>query len=173
MIQTPVFASATICACLLTACAGQPTVHVASKAIKANGTPHDFDFALGTWHTQLRRRLHPLTGSTTWVEYDGSSVVRPVWDGRANLVELDVHGPAGRIVGLSVRLFDPEARTWSLNFANPAGGGACRIHACGEGSNVRCPIAAIPAVCRLSALKEGFGRPGVSVSAFPAMTARP
>jgi hypothetical protein len=86
------------------------------------GTAHDFDFELGTWHTHLRRLVHPLTGSTTWVEYDGTSVVRPVWDGRANLVELDVSGPAGHIVGLSLRLFDPEARQWSLNFASAAGG---------------------------------------------------
>jgi len=26
---------------------------------------HDFDFEIGTWKTHLRRRLHPLTGSTT------------------------------------------------------------------------------------------------------------
>jgi predicted methyltransferase len=88
-----------------------------------DGSPHDFDFELGSWHTHLRRLVHPLTGSTTWVEYDGTSVIRPVWNGRANLVELDVSGPAGRIVGLSLRLFDPEARTWSLNFASARGGG--------------------------------------------------
>jgi hypothetical protein len=29
---------------------------------------HDFDFEIGTWKTHLSRRLHPLTGSTTWVE---------------------------------------------------------------------------------------------------------
>jgi hypothetical protein len=63
-----------------------------------------------------------LTGSTTWVEYEGTSVVRKVWDGRANLVELDVTGPAGRIEGLSLRLYNPEARQWSLNFSNSKGG---------------------------------------------------
>ncbi len=89
----------------------------------SGGTSHDFDFELGTWTTHLRRLVHPLTGSTTWVEYEGTSVVRPVWNGQANLVELDVSGPKGRIVGLSLRLFDPQARTWSLNFASAAGGG--------------------------------------------------
>jgi hypothetical protein len=88
----------------------------------ATGPEHDFDFELGTWHSHLRRLLHPLTGSTTWAEYDGTSVVRPVWDGRANLVELDVSGPAGHMVALSLRLFDPKTRTWSLNYANAAGG---------------------------------------------------
>jgi len=54
---------------------------------------HDFDFEIGTWKTHLRRLLHPLTGSTAWVEYDGISVVRKVWDGRANLVELTADVP--------------------------------------------------------------------------------
>jgi hypothetical protein len=83
---------------------------------------HDFDFEIGTWKTQLSRRLRPLTGSTEWVEYEGTSVVRTVWDGRANLVELEVDGPAGHIEGLSLRLYNPESRQWSLNFANSAGG---------------------------------------------------
>src|SRR5713226_9926733 len=50
---------------------------------------HDFDFEIGTWKTHLRRRLHPLTGSQAWVEMDGTTVVRKVWSGRANLVELE------------------------------------------------------------------------------------
>ena len=83
---------------------------------------HDFDFEIGTWKTQLSRRLHPLTGANAWVEYEGTSVVRKVWDGRANLLELEVDGPAGRIEGLSLRLYNPESRQWSLNFSNQSGG---------------------------------------------------
>jgi hypothetical protein len=83
---------------------------------------HDFDFEIGTWKSHLRRLVHPLTGSTTWVEYDGTSVVRKVWNGRANLVELEVDGPAGHIEGLSLRLYEPQSHLWSLNFANSNGG---------------------------------------------------
>ncbi len=83
---------------------------------------HDFDFELGTWKTHLKRLMHPLTGSTTWVEYEGSSVVRSVWNGRANLVELEVDGPSGHLEGLSLRLYNPQSRQWSLNFANSATG---------------------------------------------------
>ena len=83
---------------------------------------HDFDFELGTWRTHLTRLEHPLSGSTTWITYEGTSVVRKVWDGRANLVELDVAGPAGRIEGLSLRLYNPKARQWTLNYANAAVG---------------------------------------------------
>jgi len=83
---------------------------------------HDFDFEIGTWKTHLRRLLNPLTGSTTWVEYEGTTVVRKVWNGRANLVELAVAGPAGKFEGLSLRLYNPESRQWSLNFASVNGG---------------------------------------------------
>ena len=83
---------------------------------------HDFDFHIGTWKTHLKRRLHPLTGSNTWVEYEGTTVVRKVWNGRANLVELKADGPAGHFEGLNVRLYNPKSHQWSLNFANPNDG---------------------------------------------------
>lgn len=83
---------------------------------------HDFDWEIGSWKTQLKRRLHPLTGSDEWVAYEGTTVVRKVWQGRANLVELDVRGPAGHIEALSLRLYNPDARQWSLNFSSSAGG---------------------------------------------------
>jgi hypothetical protein len=82
---------------------------------------HDFDFEIGTWKTHLKRLLHPLTGSTTWVEYEGISVVRKIWDGRANLVELVADGPGGHFEGLNLRLYNPEAHQWSLNFASSGG----------------------------------------------------
>jgi len=83
---------------------------------------HDFDFEIGTWKTHLRRLLHPLTGSTSWVEYEGTSVVRTVWSGRANLVELVAEGAAGHFEGLNLRLYNPESHQWSLNFANSNSG---------------------------------------------------
>jgi hypothetical protein len=99
-------------------------LHAAAQAAPVPGTGEGgaqqraFDFEIGNWKTHLRRLVRPLTGSTTWVEYDGTSVVRKVWDGRANLLELDVQGPAGRIEALSMRLYDAASGKWSLNFAS-------------------------------------------------------
>jgi hypothetical protein len=78
----------------------------------------DFDWEIGEWRTELSLLLHPLTDSARWVAFEGTTVVRKVWDGAANLVELVVAGPTGRIEGLSLRLYDPLTRQWSLNFAN-------------------------------------------------------
>jgi len=82
----------------------------------------DFDFEIGSWRTHLSRLAHPLTGSKEWIEYEGTSVVRKVWNGRANLVELEVDGPTGHIEGLSLRLYNPQAHQWSLNFSNSSAG---------------------------------------------------
>ena len=83
---------------------------------------HDFDWEIGTWKTHLKRLQRPLTGSTSWVEYEGTTVVSKVWDGRANLLELRMDGPKGHFEGLSLRLYNPQARQWSLNFSNAASG---------------------------------------------------
>lgn len=83
---------------------------------------HDFDWEIGTWTTHVRVLRNPLTDSATWVEFEGTSVVREIMGGRANLVELSVEGPAGRIEGISLRLYDPGSRRWSLNFASLASG---------------------------------------------------
>jgi hypothetical protein len=83
---------------------------------------HDFDFEFGRWSAKLSRRLRPLTGSNEWVAYEGTSVVHPLWQGRSNVGELDVTGPAGRIEGLTLRLYDPTARRWTVRFANSRDG---------------------------------------------------
>jgi hypothetical protein len=100
---------------------GAPSPSAQATGAKRDGQ-RDFDFEIGTWKTHLKRRLKPLTGSDTWVEYEGTSLVRKVWNGRANLLELNVDGPAGPIEALSLRLYNPESRQWSLNFSNSASG---------------------------------------------------
>jgi len=89
--------------------------------MEADGS-HDFDFEFGDWTVQLSRLVDPLTGSSTWVEYEGTSDVRRVWDGRANIGELEVDGPAGHIEGLSLRLYNPESGQWSIRWASSRDG---------------------------------------------------
>jgi len=99
----------------------QPSTSIQPTPAERDGQ-HDFDFEIGTWKTHLRRLLHPLSGSTTWAEYEGTTSVRRVWNGRANLLVLEVDGPKGHIEALSLRLYNPQSHQWSLNFANSKGG---------------------------------------------------
>jgi hypothetical protein len=70
----------------------------------------------------VSRLLHPLSGSTEWVEYEGATVVRKILNGRANIAELVMDGPAGHFEGASLRLYNPESRQWSLNYASGQSG---------------------------------------------------
>ena len=93
------------------------------QAVPSRDGQHDFDFELGTWKIHLKRLLHPLTGSTTWVEFDGTSVTRKVWGGRADLEEFETDSPAGgHIEGLTLRLYDPQTHQWSLYWATSKSG---------------------------------------------------
>src|SRR5579864_4803278 len=70
----------------------------AAKPASENATTapdgqHDFDFELGSWRIHLKRRLHPLTGSNTWVEFDGTSVTRKIWNGRSQIEEFETDSP--------------------------------------------------------------------------------
>ncbi len=106
------------------------------QTLKQRDGQHDFDFEIGTWKTHLKRLLRPLSGSTTWVEYEGTTAVRKIWNGRANLVELTADGPAGHFEGLNLRLYNPESHQWSLNFAN-SNSGSLGIPTIGEFKNGR------------------------------------
>ena len=83
---------------------------------------HDFDFNFGVWKTHITRLQHPLTGSNSWVDYDGTSDVSKIWNGRASLFELEATGPAGHIEGVGLRLYDPKSHQWSLNWASSRDG---------------------------------------------------
>jgi len=70
----------------------------------------------------LSRLQDRLAGSTTWVQFDGTSVTRKVWNGRANLEEFEADSSQGHIEGLTLRLYNPLARQWSIYWANGRNG---------------------------------------------------
>src|SRR5215471_5696779 len=86
------------------------------------GGPRDFDFEFGAWKTHLKRLAKPLSGSHEWTELTGTNVVRPIWDGKANVGELKVEGAGSRIEGMSLRLYNPATRQWSVYWANARNG---------------------------------------------------
>ncbi len=109
--------STLIALCVLSVCGA---AHAQAPAVRDGR--HDFDFEFGAWHAKVARLTKPLSGSTEWVNYEGPSVVHQMWDGRANIGEIDLAGPAGNIRGMSVRLYDPESRQWSIRWANARDG---------------------------------------------------
>ena len=91
-------------------------------ATSSHAGNHDFDFEFGEWHMELSRRVKPLSGSNEWQKYEGTSIVRKVWNGAANIGEIELDGPKGHIEGMTLRVFNPDARQWNVHFANSTSG---------------------------------------------------
>lgn len=79
---------------------------------------HDFDFEIGSWKIHLSRRVKRLEGSNQWVEFEGTSVTKPLWNGKGNIEEFESDSRDLHIEGLTLRVYNPETRQWSLYWAN-------------------------------------------------------
>ncbi|MFF4399028.1 hypothetical protein [Streptomyces sp. NPDC001480] len=83
-------------------------------------SPHDFDFFHGEWTVRHRRRTDFLDPESSWEEFPGTNHCRPLFDGAANIDEIDM--PHLGCKGLTLRLFDQESRQWSLNWSSSRSG---------------------------------------------------
>ena len=83
---------------------------------------HDFEFFNGSWKVHNRRLEKPLSGHETWYEFEGRAVARPMWGGKAQVDEYTAESPRGLIQGMTIRLYDPRVRQWSLYWANAQNG---------------------------------------------------
>ena len=129
MSTTPAaLACAALCAAALLAPAP-----VRAQAAPARDGLHDFDFLMGHWHAHLRKLAHPLSGSSQWIEYEGTSVMTRIWDGRANMEEFKVasiprDAQAAAVAkrpsmdAQTLRLYDPGTGLWSIWLADAAHG---------------------------------------------------
>ena len=76
---------------------------------------HDFDFIFGRWKVHNRRLKERLVGSHEWESFDAEQRCWPTLGGMGNMDEFitnafgDTH-----FVGMSIRLFDPQTRAWSI-----------------------------------------------------------
>lgn len=107
-----------------------------ASAASAHDGAHDFDFDVGTWKIHIHRLLHPLSGSSDWTDMDGTTITRPIWDGRANLATVEADGPTGHLELLALRLYNPQARQWSIYFTT-SGNGILGTPSIGEFHNGR------------------------------------
>ncbi|MFC7024046.1 hypothetical protein ACFQHV_12925 [Promicromonospora thailandica] len=74
---------------------------------------------IGTWRSSVRVLADPLSDTPDeWLRFSGTTTVKPLSEGRANVVELDVSGEAGTLEALNLRLYEPQADRWSLTFVN-------------------------------------------------------
>jgi hypothetical protein len=79
----------------------------------------DFNFLHGSWRVHNRRLLRRLEGCTDWEEFETTLQTRPVLAGLGNVDSFTAPAlPDGTSwEGLTLRLFDPETRSWSIWWA--------------------------------------------------------
>jgi len=85
---------------------------------------NDFDFIIGDWKAHVRRLPDRLNGSTTWIEYEGTSSHQKLFGGPANLEEFKVvsRDSALKIHAQTLRLYNADTHQWSIYLIDAAQG---------------------------------------------------
>ena len=79
-----------------------------------NDGRNDFDFLIGTWKVHHRMLKARLKGATEWIEFEGETVDRKIMNGIGNMDENIIHMEKGPIRAISLRLFNPSSKEWSI-----------------------------------------------------------
>jgi hypothetical protein len=77
-------------------------------------TASDFDFLVGRWRVRHRRLVERLAGATHWEEFGGSSELRTLMNGHANIDDNRIDLPGGSYRAVTLRSFDPATRRWAI-----------------------------------------------------------
>ncbi|HEX8814665.1 MAG TPA: hypothetical protein VF753_04115 [Terriglobales bacterium] len=117
-----VLAAAVIFPAAMMGQAGTAAASAASQGDRQSDGMHGFDFEVGTWKIHLKKLMNPMTGSKDWVEFDGTSTTRKIWNGQGQIEQFETDSPMGHIEGLTLRLYDPGSHQWRLYWANSRNG---------------------------------------------------
>jgi hypothetical protein len=79
---------------------------------------HDFDYLVGKWKLRNRTLKKPLTGREEWIEFDATPELRPLLLGRGNTDVFHTELEGKPFEGLTIRLFDPKTRLWTIYWAD-------------------------------------------------------
>jgi hypothetical protein len=78
----------------------------------------DFDFFMGKWKVHHRRLRERLKGSTSWEEFEGTSVAHKILGGLGNFDENVMERESGRMEGVTLRLYNSVSGQWSIYWAD-------------------------------------------------------
>lgn len=85
----------------------------------------DFDFWFGRWNVANERLKERLAGSTEWERFEATQECRPILGGLGNIDDFvsdwnrDGHE---KFIGMTLRLFNPVTREWSLYWSSNRSG---------------------------------------------------
>lgn len=83
----------------------------------------DFDFLMGQWHVENRRRPKALSGSDEWESFTAAQHAQKLPADIGNYDDFVPRGWRPGFVGLSFRVFNPTTGLWSIYWLNNQDGG--------------------------------------------------
>ncbi|WP_276483336.1 hypothetical protein [Paraflavitalea pollutisoli] len=78
----------------------------------------DFDFLIGSWQVRNVKLKTRLNGCTEWVEFVATQELRTVLFGQGNIDHFRTDFFGKPFEGLTLRLFNPLTRLWSIYWAD-------------------------------------------------------
>jgi hypothetical protein len=83
---------------------------------------NDFDFFAGKWRIRNSKLKTRLNNCTDWAEFEATGEVRIILNGIGNIDNFitDVNGQP--FEGMTLRLFNPKTRLWSIYWADTSSG---------------------------------------------------
>jgi hypothetical protein len=94
-----------------------PDGNLAITASKTS-SKNDFDYLVGNWNIRNRTLKEPLTGSDEWQTFDATQEFRLILLGLGNFDIFHTEFDGKPFEGLTVRLFDPQTRLWTIYWAD-------------------------------------------------------
>ena len=79
---------------------------------------HDFDFYEGKWKLRNRKLKTRLNNSTEWTEFESTQEMYKVLNGLGNIDNYLATFNGVPFEGMSVRLFNPKTKLWSIYWAD-------------------------------------------------------
>ena len=87
-----------------------------------NDGRNDFDFLVGSWKVHHHILKGRLKGSTEWMEVEGNTIDRKILNGIGNMDDNIIHMPSGLVHAITLRLYNPESKEWSIYWSTDKNG---------------------------------------------------
>ena len=82
---------------------------------------HDFDFYVGKWPIRNRKLKTRLQNSDDWIEFEAKQEMRLILNGLGNVDNFLTEFDGEPFEGMSLRIFNPETKLWSMYWADNSG----------------------------------------------------
>ena len=84
----------------------------------STSSQNDFDFLVGNWKVHNKKLKSRLNNCTEWEEFDATQVMYKVLTGLGNIDNMYTTIDGKPFEGMSVRLFNPVTKLWSIYWAD-------------------------------------------------------